>query len=339
MKRFLFISLILVLVCPMQSIGQDHHFSQYFASPAHLNPGMTGVFDGNIRVVANYRNQWQPFFPLNTYGVSVDFSTLKHKLKGDMVGVGLSFFNDVAGELDFTALQIGLSGAYAKMLTKRPIQYLTFGAQVGYQQKDFNLGFPLFRPGWDPAGQGDPVLSGGPFRVSFIDLSAGLFWFIKLKNVDLYAGAAIFHVNQPVQNFTSFDDNRLYMKLAFHGGAEIQMNKEWSLLPTYLAMFQGPSKEINIGSYLKHWIYKKENTAVYGGLWYRMVGNPENGLGSDAAIVGIRVDHKAISGALSFDLNISGLREVSHFYGGPEASITLIFPFQTDDKVQYCPRF
>jgi hypothetical protein len=38
--------------------AQDIHFSQFSFSPANLNPAYTALFDGDVRFVANYRNQW-----------------------------------------------------------------------------------------------------------------------------------------------------------------------------------------------------------------------------------------------------------------------------------------
>ena len=39
--------------------AQDIHFSQFGNSPINLNPGLTGAFGGDMRFVANYRNQWR----------------------------------------------------------------------------------------------------------------------------------------------------------------------------------------------------------------------------------------------------------------------------------------
>ena len=38
--------------------SQDIHFSQFYMSPLNLNPAMTGVMNGNIRLTGNYWNQW-----------------------------------------------------------------------------------------------------------------------------------------------------------------------------------------------------------------------------------------------------------------------------------------
>ncbi|MEO6037125.1 MAG: hypothetical protein ABIQ93_01850, partial [Saprospiraceae bacterium] len=39
--------------------AQDIHFSQFANSPINLSPGLIGAFGGDVRFVANYRNQWR----------------------------------------------------------------------------------------------------------------------------------------------------------------------------------------------------------------------------------------------------------------------------------------
>lgn len=72
--------------------GQDIHFSQFYASPLTLNPANTGLFNGNIRGVLNYRNQWNSFAPFNTYAGSVDMNFGQRFLKDDLFGIGVNFF-------------------------------------------------------------------------------------------------------------------------------------------------------------------------------------------------------------------------------------------------------
>ena len=38
--------------------GQDVHFSQFNETPQLLNPGATGVYNGYMRGIINYKNQW-----------------------------------------------------------------------------------------------------------------------------------------------------------------------------------------------------------------------------------------------------------------------------------------
>ena len=85
--------------------AQDIHFSQFYLSPLNLNPAMTGAMDCNIRLVANYRNQWGSVLGANAYNTySVSYDQKVPVGRYDYVGFGATFWNDVAGEVDFSTL-------------------------------------------------------------------------------------------------------------------------------------------------------------------------------------------------------------------------------------------
>jgi len=103
------ILLFIVIVNGQLSFGQDIHFSQFNNSPLNLNPGLTGSFIGDIRLVANLRNQWSSVTtPYSTYGLTVDANTILNT----PFNVGIGFYNDKAGDSDFSTLQISPSISY-----------------------------------------------------------------------------------------------------------------------------------------------------------------------------------------------------------------------------------
>jgi len=51
--------IVFVLICwSSHTYAQDPHFSQFFEAPLLRNPSLAGLFAGDIRVQAVYRNQW-----------------------------------------------------------------------------------------------------------------------------------------------------------------------------------------------------------------------------------------------------------------------------------------
>ena len=77
---------------------QDIHFSQFYSSPTFINPGATGIFNGNIRATINYRNQWKTISdPFTTISAGFDSRLFHDKMKNGFVGAGLVFYNDKAG--------------------------------------------------------------------------------------------------------------------------------------------------------------------------------------------------------------------------------------------------
>ncbi len=58
MNRILLSLWIFFVFCTLSLSGQDIHHSQFYTSPLNLNPGLTGVFNGDQRLSLNYRRQW-----------------------------------------------------------------------------------------------------------------------------------------------------------------------------------------------------------------------------------------------------------------------------------------
>ena len=82
--------------------AQDVHFSQFGQTPQLINPGATGVFDGNVRGILNYRTQWGAFGnPYTTYAASVDMPIAKGNGQNAYFGLGANFYKDIAGAADF----------------------------------------------------------------------------------------------------------------------------------------------------------------------------------------------------------------------------------------------
>lgn len=96
MGKFKFILLAGCMVLLGKVSAQDPHFSQFFSSPLTLNPAFTGKFDGALRVMGNYRNQWPTINnAFTTATVAADFHILDKTIaSNDTWGVGFVGYND-----------------------------------------------------------------------------------------------------------------------------------------------------------------------------------------------------------------------------------------------------
>src|SRR5690606_35637327 len=59
MRTILKKCIFLVLLLPIMAGAQDIHFSQFFETPVLRNPALAGIFTGDYRVQAVYRDQWR----------------------------------------------------------------------------------------------------------------------------------------------------------------------------------------------------------------------------------------------------------------------------------------
>lgn len=322
-------------------IAQDQHLSQYFASPATLNPALTGVVDGEFRLVANYRSQWGSFAPFTTYAASVDAAIHTKRDYGSYFGFGAFFLYDAFDDLQYKSTQVGLGFSYNQLLGKFPLQYLAYGVQAGMVQRGFDINNLNFGSWWEEGVNSDPSVPGNYQKSIFADLSAGIVWYmLPSYRTNFYLGISQTHINEPAQGFLSGTTDRLQRKWSVNAGLEAHLNLKQSILPTLLFLKQGPSREMNLGTYWKYKFELKKRNAFYWGAWYRIVRNEQAVVASDAFIVGTRFDLKNVNLAFSYDLNLSRLSRESHFRGGPEISLVFIsHNKERESGVRFCPSF
>lgn len=328
--------------------AQDIHFSQFYLSPLNLNPAMTGVMNCNIRLTANYRNQWASVLRSNafsTYSVSYDQRIPVGRY--DFFGVGGTFWGDKAGEANFATMSGKLSLAYSKRMGggRNSGTYLVAGAEAGLAQR--SIDFLNLRWGTQHDGKGgfDPTAPSQETtfdRDNFLfgDMAAGLLIFAVLdKKSSVYFGASAHHLNRANVSFSSQGEELLYTRFTAHAGGEI-MGSKIGIVPGVIVMSQGPSFEVNAGTSLKFPLGKSTLNSQYFqvGIWGRLANKVESGVLADAAILSTRFDVNDFSIGMSYDINISPLKAASNGNGGFEFALTYKICGQERRNV-YCPDF
>jgi type IX secretion system PorP/SprF family membrane protein len=342
------ITLLLGAFCLSFSLfAQDIHFSQFYMSPLNLNPAMTGVMNCNVRLTANYRNQWSSIVRsgvYNTYSASYDqrFTSGRY----DYFGLGATVWGDQAGSANFGTTTFKVSGSYAKRMAgnRRSSHYLSFGFEGGVAQR--RIDFLALRWGtqWDGDAFNETLGSGETSfdqpNFTFIDAAAGLLWFSNFgDNANLYVGGSYHHLNRANQSFSSNQTELLYSRFTVHAGGEVPLTNRIGLVPGVIAMIQGPSLEINSGASIKFALGNSRfNTqAFHVGAWTR-IGNRPDGVLNDAVILSTRFDYNEYSLGFSYDLNVSPLVPGSNGQGGFELALQYKF-CGNERRGVYCPNF
>jgi type IX secretion system PorP/SprF family membrane protein len=326
------------------SLAQDFHLSQYWASPLNLNPALTGVMEDNIRFAANYRNQWFQYSTFSTYVVSVDANLFRKKLKGNFLGLGLGFYQDIEGEGEFKNTGVNLSLAYnQKFGGPKSNHYLGFGLQTAYYSKQINLQNLIYGRLFEVNDNSDPIDFANYNRTSLLDFGAGVNYFVNIqKRHSIGGGFAISHIANPNVSFGSNNEDILYRKYSLNLSGEINLQNDIiSIIPIFLFQKQGPHKELDFGSYVKFLLNNKNNTALYAGAQYRMSSYESSNLGSDAFILGVRAEYQSLDVGFSYDLTTSNLRNASAFMGGPELYViyTVATAKSRYKEMLNCPKF
>src|ERR1700750_2664515 len=97
--------LLLLVSCLSTFTGssQDVGFSQFYDQPLLRNPALAGIFTGDLRFSASYRNQWQSVtVPYRTFGISAEVKTPLDVMDDDNLTIGMQLLRDVAGTSQFS---------------------------------------------------------------------------------------------------------------------------------------------------------------------------------------------------------------------------------------------
>lgn len=342
MKRTLLLSTLryfpvqFFLLLALSLPAQDIHFSQYYNAPLVMNPGLTGAFNGDQRVIINHKDQWRAVgSPYQTSLLSFDMGLMKKKWKSAYLGTGLVAFSDKAGDTQLGTTQINLSLSGIVYVGEN--QLLSAGLQGGFAQRSIKTE----KMQWGNQFDGNvfnPTLPTGETNqmqpYSFGDFSAGLSWSYGATEANLFSnnefkanfGVALFHVNKPKQQFSTFQEiDRMYSKLSAHGGLHVGVGQtNFAIQPSFFYWKQGPQQQVNLGAFIRYQLRAeskytgmfKETALSFGGYMRTR----------DAFIPSVFFEYASFALGLTYDVNVSDLKTVSNKKGGVEVSLRYVNP-------------
>ncbi|MFO7790491.1 MAG: PorP/SprF family type IX secretion system membrane protein [Bacteroidales bacterium] len=335
MRHFITSALLISIMLSFmpQASCQDIHYSQYMYSPLNLNPAEAGNFSGDYRFVVNHKRQWLSFADAyNTFSGAVDRRFLESSTL--QPGLGLLFNNDIAGDGDFGTMQIHVPLSLTYAMEKTGI---SLGISPAWVQHGFN--FNAFYFGNQYTGhQFDPDIPVGETieadRFSYFDLSAGAAGsYTYSDSLRFNGGVSAQHLTEPVKSFYQNEEMKLWLRWQAYLQADYIIGENITLQPSVLFMSQGKYKEINLGSNVKFDFNPLGLRSAYAGLHVRA---------RDAGILMFGFDYNKIRFHISYDINLSGLTQISRGRGGVELSVIYIFKkleLQTNPPVKKCPDF
>jgi len=346
MEKLAFIILACICFClPKKGNAQDAVFSQFFNTTLYLNPALAGI-ENDFTVNMNYRTQWKSLqFPYTTSQVSMilPYYSSKHsKPYGHIGGVGVSIYNDVAGEnKSFKTVGANATAAYNLPFDHNFVNQLTFGLQVGMINKTVDTSTLQWGEQYNPfVGFDSSVASSevGDFQNrTFIDFNAGIFWWHNpldsndklIKSVN--SGLTVAHLNNPNESVLSAKESYLPLLLKYHGGVIFNVAHNASVSANVLIAYQNGTAQQNLGSYLSYTVnslsesYFKE-TIIRFGAWARV---------NDSFILLTEMETSAFKFAFSYDMNTSSLRYNNRSIGTYEVHIGMKFTKHGHAKSRY----
>lgn len=317
--------LLSVLIVGMANLvlAQDIRFSQYYTAPQLYNPALTGYFNGDVRAHAIYKSQWEaPFNAYRTIGGGADFAILKNKLRGSGFGVGVNFYSDQAGDLDFNTNQMMLSLGYTQKLSELFPNNLSVGFQMTGANRSINMSKAIFES--DLVGTGSDVVDVDNYW--YFSMGVGMLWYAQpTSGVNFYLGGSVFNLLKPNQSFFISGNDELHLRYVGQAGLDFEVNSRMDMMVSAMYQKQGPSQEFIMGAMGR---YDFSDVGSDGfrlgiGVWYRV---------QDAIIPVVRMEYSDFVLTFNYDVNTSTLTKATRGNGGPELSLTYTGFWNKDRK-------
>jgi type IX secretion system PorP/SprF family membrane protein len=304
--------------------AQDIHFTQWMFSPLNLNPGETGRFEGDYRIVGNFRSQWGATMgkQYKTLGMSYDrvFSAY-----GQDFSAGLQFDNDRSSIGNLTQNKLMLSWGYNKLVKGN---YLSGGIQIGLLHKGIDPNAYSYPVQWD-VDQGEFSNNSLSNMENFsktndysFDFNFGVGWARRLGD-KLFpeVGLAWYHLNKPSESF--FNDSETFsLRQVYNAKFNYKLNDRYTISPNVMYMYQNKAQDLVLGviGKMKMDVNKAKIDEVFVGMNFRD-GYKRNYDAANLIIGAVRQEWQV---GISYDINVSGLSSVTHYRGAFELSVIYI---------------
>jgi len=319
-------------------VAQDIHFTQFYTQAQSLNPGLTGWYDGDIRVNAIYRTQWKAIDGKDYRTIGFGLEKQYHQYS-NMYSFGIQAISDETGYVGLASNKIDISGSFS---TKYLGNRISGGIQVGGVYKSTNIlqysyddqyelgGTDVFNTDLPTAEiEGDPV--------SYLNINAGVVWSKKFtKKIHPEAGIAFYHINTPNESFygAEYAGTELASRAIVHIGGKYSANKRIHIEPKILYMRQLKATDFILGG---NAIFNfTKDLALYGGMLFRYSWH--SNYDASAFVGGIQ--YKNFDIGMSYDVNISNLKTATNNRGAFEVSLVYITKSLQNNFIKIpCNRF
>jgi len=325
------------------AFGQaDIHFTQFYETSILRNPAMTGVFGDDYKLGAYYRNQWSSISnPFTTFLFTAESHMPVKETSEDFISFGLLSYYDKAGTIDQKITTFYPALNYNKCLNTDKSRFLSFGFTGGYMQYSFDPSKTTFNNQYvngkyNPA---NPSMENLPAaKMTLWDLGAGINYNTSSgenNDVTYIVGVSGYHFTQP--KFSYYQKSGITQNMRLNGNFTLSSRLSdmisYQLHANYA--MQGTYREIMLGGILnwtQHAVGAKDIFIVSGGLFYRY---------GDAICPVFKMNYTNLSVAVSYDVNVSSLKEASNMQGGFELTVFYNgnFTNKTPDKKTVCPKF
>ena len=325
-----FLKLLTLLVCLIK-IGtvqsQDVKFSQYFTSPLTVNPALCGLYNGQYRLMGNYRNQWQEImYPYTSATFSAESQIPVKISEDDILAVGINGLTDRSNNGGLRNSTISGTISFHKALDMEGISRIGVGLQAAYVSKVVDYSKMTFEPQFTPIGYDISLptneLSNG-FTINYLDYSAGIVYSYLSGDFNIYGGASVSHISRPNENYSGFT-TKLPLRYTIHGGASVAVGQLNTIYLSLMHMRTSLSNQTTMGMVYGinfNGLEDNQSNEFLFGTWLRL---------NDAVVPYLGLKYGKVNAGLSYDITTSKVTIGNKGLGGIELSMQILLERDPD---------
>lgn len=312
------------------SWAQDAQFSQFYASSLYLNPALAGL-ESDITFNSNFRTQWRsaskPYLTNQISAIIPIYSGLDRRVLTG--GIGVSVFNDQAGDGSLSTNGLMLTGAYSLGFSN-DLHRISLGAQLGFSQKSLdynNLTWGQQADDYSNLGLSTNTsyvsLPGIVSKKVYYPVNAGFVWSYNpsrnyyRSGTSAFLGASITNINKPDQSLNVNETHAAPSLIRAHAGIEFHLSPKVNFSPSFLYAKQAELNQLNLGAYITYKMFDSpfgflgQSDIILGG-YYRL---------NDAGILSLGISNPSFTAGFSYDANTGDIRNyTTNFRGAYELS-------------------
>ena len=316
-------------------ISQDIHFSNWQMSPINLNPANAGMFDGDGRLIFNYRNQWKAVpVTYNTISFAADINLNKSFIKGTDEAMGFIFNTDISGDGSYTITDVKIPINHKFSFKKDTTLTVALGLIAGITNLNITASKLSYDQQWDGDAYNQGLNNGENFSKQskiFGDVSLGTIIQKRFnQKIKATVGYAINHLNKPNISFNNTPGVVLRVKHTESLQLKYSFNQVSAIMFEYYGNQQQKFRENLLGLSYYHTIDPKTNTVFNVGILTRI---------KDAVITTVGLEYNNMRLQASYDYNYSQFKRATNGRGGFEISFIYIWakPKVFVPKTRVCP--
>lgn len=317
------------------SFSQDIHFSNWQMSPLNLNPANTGMFEGDGRLIFNYRNQWQSVpVPYSTFSFGGDYNLKKSFIKNTEEAVGIILNHDAAGDGKYKITDFKIPINHKFSFKKDSGLSVALGIIGGITNISVDANRLSYDKQWDGDAYSAGLNNGESFAKQsklFADIGAGVVVQKKInQKMKATIGYSINHINKP--NISFYNTPGVVLRVKHNESLQFKysFNNISAMMFEYYGNQQQKFRENLFGLSYYHTLDPKTNTICNVGLLTRI---------NDAIITTVGLEYNNMRLQASYDYNYSQFKRATNGRGGLEISFIYIWatPKVFVPKTRVCP--